>query len=170
MKEKILKTILLMRHAKSAWAEPDTKDFDRPLNKRGEEDAPGMGQYLIRAGIQSPYVVSSTALRARQTALAVANQFGLIESGITWNKDLYYGGHESYLKTIQAAPETAQTVLVVGHNPMTEATMALLADHVFLERVVTASVACFRSDAASWNEIDSGSCRLDWFVTPEQIK
>ena len=71
-----MKTLLLMRHAKSSWDDPDVADHDRPLNKRGKKDAPRMGQWLAEQGLTPEVIVTSTAKRARKTAELVAESCG----------------------------------------------------------------------------------------------
>ncbi|WP_197495909.1 SixA phosphatase family protein [Acidihalobacter yilgarnensis] len=80
-----MKTLTLLRHAKSSWKQPDLSDFERPLNGRGREDAPEMGHRLARRGLQPTHIVSSPAVRARATAEAVADALGYPPSVLPGN-------------------------------------------------------------------------------------
>ena len=92
-----MKSVLILRHAKSSWKHPDLPDHDRPLNKRGKRDAPLMGR-LLKKGRSCPrHHHNSTAIRARSTAEAVAKASGY-KGEIILNKSLYAAGPEAYLK------------------------------------------------------------------------
>lgn len=161
--------ILLMRHAKSSWDHEGLKDFDRPLNKRGEKDAPKMGRFLREGLILPELIISSPARRAKETALAVCSQLGYDANRIQWNEDLYFGGPMDYLNAIHKAGDNFFTVMTVGHNPMTADLMAVLGGRAFSHRVPTAAIACFESDADSWSDVQSKSCRLLWVTSPREI-
>jgi phosphohistidine phosphatase len=163
------KTILLMRHAKSSWDDSSLRDFDRPLNSRGKRDAPRMGLYLSEIGTAPDLIVCSPAARAKATILRVVKELGLNEDVITWEEDLYFGGSDSYLNAIRRAPENAQIVMTVGHNPMTESAIASLSDKSFNEHVPTATIACLETEVESWSDVSVGSCKLKWLVSPKKL-
>jgi phosphohistidine phosphatase len=163
------KTILLMRHAKSSWDDSSLRDFDRPLNSRGRRDAPRMGLYLSEIGIAPDLIVSSPAARAKATILHVVKELGLNEDVITWDEDLYFGGFDTYLNAIKNAPENAQIVMTVGHNPMTESAITALSDKPFSEHVPTSTIACFETEAGLWSDVNVRSCKLKWLVSPKNL-
>ncbi len=158
-----------MRHAKSSWGDSSLKDFDRPLNSRGERDAPEMGNYLNGLGICPDYVICSPARRARQTVLLVTGTLGLNESEIHWNEDLYFNGAEAYLETLRNVPERAETALIAGHNPSVEEVISHLSGRPDLV-VTTANIACFEVAADSWSDLKKDVCDFKWLVTPKTIK
>lgn len=163
------KTILLMRHAKSSWGDSNLKDFDRPLNSRGKKDAPKMGQLLKRLNLIPDLIVSSPADRAKATILSVIRELELDEEIITWNDDLYYGGSGDYLYAIKNTPEDCNTVMTVGHNPMTEQAIADLSSRPFNGAVPTATVACFESNVEKWKDVRPGECALKWIMSPKDL-
>jgi phosphohistidine phosphatase len=111
-----MKTLLVMRHAKSSWKDAALADDRRPLNKRGRSDAPRMGRLLRETDLVPHAILSSTAERARQTALAVAEASGF-EGEIQFEDSLYGAPAETYLALLLGMTADRQIVMVVGHNP-----------------------------------------------------
>lgn len=163
------KTILIMRHAKSSWDDSSQKDFDRPLNKRGRKDAPAMGKYLLGSGLIPGHIISSPAQRARETILKVSDAVGVKENIIQWNEDLYYEGVEAYLKAIRSTPSAVVIVLVAGHNPTVEQTVAKLSGGAVRKAMTTANIACFLSSAESWSEISERNSEFKWLRSPKEL-
>jgi phosphohistidine phosphatase len=121
-----MKTLLLMRHAKSSWKEPELADHERPLNKRGKLNAPRMGRLLREQELTPDLIVSSTARRARQTADAVADLSGY-QGELRLEDELYAAPAETCLEVLQALPDDApDCVMLVGHNPGLEELLELL--------------------------------------------
>src|SRR5262245_35485739 len=133
-----MKTLLLLRHAKSSWKYPDLADHDRPLNKRGKVIAPRMGQLLKDENLVPDLILSSTAARAQTTAHKVARASGY-EGDIRVTRELYETGPAAYLALLQAIPEEHARVLVVGHNPDLEVLLEQLTDEA--ETLPTAALA-----------------------------
>jgi phosphohistidine phosphatase len=112
-----MKTIFLIRHAKSSWAAANMRDFDRPLELRGHNDAPRMAKHLKQLGFQPDLIVSSPAMRAKTTAAYFADAFGIPLESIDYQQDIYEANEEDIENVIRELPEEAQTVLIFGHNP-----------------------------------------------------
>src|SRR5687767_3163015 len=110
------KTLLVMRHAKSSWKDSTLEDHDRPLKKRRRKAAPRMGRLLTGESLVAEGLLTSTALRAAETARAVAKACGY-EGPIHALRELYLGGPGSYVATVKRLGGDAERVLVVGHNP-----------------------------------------------------
>ena len=111
-----MKTLLVLRHAKSSWDDPALDDHERPLNNRGLRDAPRMGQLVREYGLIPDVVISSDALRARLTAEAVAEAAGYTGE-IVLDARLYLAGPADILSLLPEVRENAKTVMIVGHNP-----------------------------------------------------
>ncbi len=133
-----MKTLLLMRHAKSSWKEKDIPDHERPLNKRGRHDAPLMGELLIDRELVPQYILSSSALRARQTAEGLAKEAGF-QGEINFQDRLYMAEAEEYLNVLRELPDNLERVMVVGHNPGLETLLQLLSGRI--ESLSTAVLA-----------------------------
>jgi phosphohistidine phosphatase len=120
-----MKTVLLMRHAKSSWNVPDLPDQKRPLNHRGEKDAPRMGQLLKDQGLIPQRIYCSTALRARQTVAAVIEILGF-QGEITYLDELYQAEPSAIIDVLKSAPDEVDCVLLIAHNPGMEEVTQLL--------------------------------------------
>lgn len=158
-----------MRHAKSSWDDSSQKDFNRPLNKRGRKDAPAMGTYLAGLGLIPGHIISSPAQRARETTLKVADAVGAEESIISWNKALYFEGIEAYLDAIRSTPSRAEIVLIAGHNPTIEQTVARLSGGSVRGQITTANIACFVSSATGWGEVSEKNSEFKWLTGPKDL-
>ena len=158
-----------MRHAKSSWDDSSLRDFDRPLNSRGKRDAPQMGQFLKEKGLIPDQIFSSPAVRAKATILHVARELGLGEKAITWTEEFYFSGANAYIEAIQNADEESQIVMTTGHNPMTEQVVELFAGNRRGLSMPTAAIACFESDAKSWELVTPANCRLVWLQVPKEL-
>ncbi|MBO6584602.1 MAG: histidine phosphatase family protein [Gracilimonas sp.] len=167
-----MKQILLMRHAKSSWENPDLKDFDRPLAKRGLNDAPRMGKYLKKIKYKPALVISSPAQRAKETTQLSMEAAKLDEQQITWNDDLYFGSVRDYLGAIQSASDEFERIMLVGHNPLMESTTGVLAggQDKTAVRMPTAAIVCLESFADSWETIAPGTCQIKWMMIPKVVK
>ena len=148
---KKMKTLLLMRHAKSSWDDDSVSDHDRPLNTRGERSAPQMAALLVREALVPELILSSTALRARATALAVAEACQW-KPELRLRHELYLAEPDAIVAEIARAPDAVDHLLVVGHNPGLE---DLLSDLSLVRQdLPTAAVACFRCKLTRWSEVD----------------
>ena len=166
-----MKTILLMRHAKSDWSRPGQSDFDRDLNRRGKKDAPCMGRLLSAYSHMPDRVFSSPAKRARVTAELVAKHCGYA-GDIHYRDDAYPGSVGSLLAMLQKLNDEIDQVLLIGHNPALEDTVQqLLAGEAIVDIALpTSALVGLEADIRRWSDLNAGSCRLLWFVIPRLIK
>jgi phosphohistidine phosphatase len=111
-----MKTLLLMRHAKSSWKGTSLPDHQRPLNKRGQQDAPRMGAFLQAQGLALDAILCSTAVRARQTAAGFLQRY-TFEGEVQYFDDLYGADPETIIALLKQLPESIEAVMVIGHNP-----------------------------------------------------
>jgi phosphohistidine phosphatase len=144
-----MKTLLLMRHAKSDWNADYGTDHERPLNDRGVRSARLMGEVLAENGHAPDMVITSTAVRARSTA-SLAKETGRWDAGLTLEPDLYGAGVDRAIEVAAAAPDVAR-VMLVGHQPTWSALVAALTgDRIDMK---TAAVAVIEFDIDSWAEL-----------------
>jgi phosphohistidine phosphatase len=113
----IMKTLFLIRHAKSSWATFGQRDHERPLELRGHNDAPRMAKHLKQLGIKPDLIVSSPAVRARTTAEYFAKELGIDAKNIDIQEEIYEADERDIAHVIHSLPEDAHTVLMFGHNP-----------------------------------------------------
>jgi phosphohistidine phosphatase len=149
-----MKTLLLLRHAKSSWNQPELHDHDRPLNKRGKKEAPKVGSYLKENDLVPDLILSSTARRAHDTAQTVADESGFAGQ-IDLYQDLYMSDTGSYLDILRCLPEESNRVLVVGHNPDLEELLTLLTD--VTQHLTTAALAQVDLPISSWQELNEAT-------------
>ena len=146
-----MKTLLILRHAKSSWKKPGLADHDRPLNKRGKRDAPRMGQLLEEQGLVPDLIITSPARRARLTAEIAAENSGY-QGEIRLEPSFYMGDREAYLDALRQLADEIHTVMVVGHNPGLEELLEELVMEP--ERLPTAALARVDLPVQSWQELD----------------
>jgi phosphohistidine phosphatase len=147
-----LKQLTVVRHAKSSWKYPDLVDHDRPLNKRGERDAPTMGDRLAARGYRPELVISSSANRALTTAMAIADAVGYPPNEIVVEQRIYGIGVTRLIALVQEMAEAVDNVMVFGHNP----TMTQIIGHLSsesLDNLPTCGVAQFVFDFDSWAKL-----------------
>ncbi|MHC4822145.1 MAG: SixA phosphatase family protein [Planctomycetota bacterium] len=166
------RTLLILRHAKSAWDTDAATDYDRPLNKRGKRDAPRMGDWLQSEGLIPDHIVSSPARRAEQTVLEAIGVMGLDEDAVRWDEDAYGAGPDTWLALLTEVPDDARIVLIVGHNPGLD----LLVEHLAGDApygddgklMVTAAVARLNMPA-TWDRLERGCAELVCVQRPREL-
>jgi phosphohistidine phosphatase len=146
-----VKTLLLLRHAKSDWSHADLADHDRPLNKRGKRDAPRMGQLLRDRELVPDLILTSSAVRARKTASAAARAAGY-NGEVQVVDELYEGAPESYIGVLQHVPKKHRIVMVVGHNPGLELLLQKLTGAS--AALPTAALAKLDLAIDNWSQLD----------------
>lgn len=145
-----MKTLLILRHAKSSWSHSGMGDHERPLNGRGKIDAPRMGELLKKEGLVPDLIISSTAKRALTTAEVAANSAGY-EGEIKTTRQLYHAGPEDYFIVLKGVKDSHDRVMVVGHNPGMEELVEEFSERP--ERMPTAALAQVELQIDSWTEM-----------------
>jgi phosphohistidine phosphatase len=149
-----MKTLLLLRHAKSSWKNMYLADHDRPLSKRGKRDAPRMARFLRERDLVPDLIVTSTAKRALTTAEAIA-QFSGYEEELLVTRRLYHAWTETYIEVIRELPDHHQRIMLVGHNPGMEELVEVLTG--LQERMPTAALAQIELPVNQWSEVNEES-------------
>lgn len=153
-----MKSLLLLRHAKSSWKRSDLPDHDRPLKKRGARDAPRIGRLLVSEGIVPGLILSSSAVRAKETAAAVSTVCGK-SVRVRTLRDLYLAGPEDHALLLRALPDREGRVMVVGHNPALEELLEALTGA--RETLPTAALALIELPIEHWEQLAlDGSARF----------
>ena len=163
-----MKTLYLLRHAKSSWSFDELSDQERPLNDRGRDDAPLMGQALAKRHICPDVVVSSPAVRAMSTAVLVAREMQYAHDKIVVEPGIYGADVEGLLGIIRGLPDGAASVLLVGHNPtITETANALSPSS--LNEMPTAAVVCLRFSCDHWKEVGKANAEFYFYDYPRNV-
>lgn len=147
-----MKQLILVRHAKSSWAQSGLDDIDRPLNVRGLHDAPLMANRIAAHADKPELIICSPALRARATAEIIAEALAYSQSKIIVEKNLYCFDANDLLEAIQHFDNTRQRILSVGHNPATTELVNRLC-HVQIDNVPTCGVCYLQANTEHWNAL-----------------
>lgn len=159
-----MKTLLLIRHAKSSWKFPELADHDRPLNKRGQRDVPIMANRIAQQAFDLQVIYSSSANRALTFAQAIGEACQVV---VETQRKFYTFSDSELLRQIQRLPDQHQQLAVVGHNPaMTEVVNYLGGEDI--ANVPTAAYVVVRSSATKWAKISPKNCQLIDFDYPKR--
>lgn len=163
-----MKTVILVRHAKSSWKDPDLEDFDRPLNKRGKRDAPFMGVRLRERRVRPDLILSSPAKRAKQTARMVAEAIGYPLRKIRFEKAIYDSTAQTLLEILQEQDDANGTIMMFGHHPGFSALADLLLKGGAAEHWPTTGVYCIRFQVDRWRDVTEGKGHCEFFDYPKR--
>jgi phosphohistidine phosphatase len=171
-----MKTLTLFRHGKSGWDSPVSRDFDRPLNVRGERGSRLMGQHFQRQGWAFDHVMSSPAVRCTQTLDAFWDGYGHIMHP-NWDRRIYLASGAILIDVIGELPDDADSVLLCGHNPGMEDVVLLLVPDTqgdllrdsVEEKFPTAATAELRLDIMSWADVKKGCATFVHHIRPRDL-
>lgn len=164
-----MKTLYVIRHAKSSWDDPTLADFDRPLNKRGKHDAPKMGKRLRQQEVVPDLLLSSPAERALTTCNIIAEEIGFPKSKIKTDRGLYHADDAQILNTVQALDNKYNVVWIFGHNPGLTDFVNLIAN-AGIENIPTCGVVACALNIASWDEANAKKGSVTSFDYPKNKK
>ena len=162
-----MKTIILLRHAKSSWDSPASSDFQRPLNSRGIRDAPRIGAWIAEQGIRLGWVLCSAATRAQETLAGLQTTLDL-GTNITITDDLYLAPPTTAIELISQIDDSVECALVIAHNPGMEALLWGLCGTD--NSMPTCALAVIELPIDSWLATDL-NCQgtLQHFITPREL-
>lgn len=160
-----VKTLLLLRHAKSSWEDRSLSDHDRPLNERGERDAPRMGRLLRDENRWPDLILSSTATRARRTTQLLIEAVDR-ETEVRYLSKLYLAEPEDYVEAVRRVGGEADSVLLVGHNPGLEMLVQRLTGE--WHRLPTAALVCVTLPIDTWKDLEASDGRLAGLWLPRK--
>jgi phosphohistidine phosphatase len=162
-----MKTLLLLRHAKSSWKDDAVKDFDRPLNQRGLKAAPSVGRKMRKRKLEPDLVLSSPAERARQTTQLMLESAGL-KTELRYDERIYEATGARLFEIVAQIEDDANIAMLVGHNPGLEELLATLTGET--RSLPTAALVCVALEIEKWSKLRAGAGRLEWFVKPKELK
>lgn len=162
-----MKTLIVMRHAKSSWEQPALADIDRPLNKRGRRDAPFMGKMLQLKGVRPGIIFASPAVRTLSTAQSVAEELEYPVDHIKTEKGLYEASAQQVLDIVQSWTDPVDNVLLIGHNPgLTDMVNQLTCAEI--ENIPTAGIVSIDFDVDHWKDVQGMGGSLRYFEYPRK--
>ena len=173
-----MKTIYILRHAKSDQGDGSVKDHDRPLNARGREAAPAMGAYLKAKGYKPALILCSTAKRTVETCNLVRPSLG--DMTVTFEEGLYLAEARAILERVRRLDDAVDSVMVIGHNPgleqLANGLSASPANEAgeklhrrMREKFSTCALAVIEFSAAAWREVKTGGGVLRDFMRPRDL-
>lgn len=168
-----MKTLTLLRHAKSSWDDRTARDFDRPLNARGRRAAKTVGREMRGLGLNFDQVLASPALRVVETLAEVEKGFGRA-LGTRFERRIYLALPETLLEIVRGSGDSASSLLLVGHNPGLESLSLLLSgagelrDEVAI-KYPTASLAQISLPAERWAQVSEGTGTITRFIRPRDL-
>ena len=170
-----MKTLTLLRHAKSGWDDPVTRDFDRPLNAKGKRAAQTVGRHLRELGLAFDHVVASPAIRVGETLDAVVAGYGRKLAPV-WERRIYLASAATLLDVIHELPAGADRVLLVGHNPGLEDLVLMLVQEaadglrgLVEEKYPTATLAELTLAVDGWDGAAAGAAALTRYIRPRDL-
>lgn len=163
----VMKTLYLLRHAKSSWADATMSDFDRPLNERGKGAAETIGNYLKANNITPELILCSTALRTRET-LAIVTKAAELNTEVRYDQRIYEASSTRLAEVISQTENERNVVMLIGHNPgMEEMLLSLTGER---QGMSTATLAKIVFDTMSWTTAVNSRGALEWIVSPRELE
>ena len=171
-----MRTLLVLRHAKSSWDDARLDDFQRPLAPRGIKAARRMGRHMRDSGLVPERALASPAVRTRETIDIVRAELGLGEMPVDFDAALYLAEPAVLIARLQRVPAGVRRLLLVGHNPgLQELALLLIGEKRSPEsdeiaaKFPTAALAAIRLDIADWSDVAPGCGRLTHYMTPRKL-
>jgi len=164
-----MKELLLIRHAKSSWKNPGLEDIDRPLNSRGNRDAPYMAEYIRSIGLTLTHIISSPAVRAYTTACVFYDEFENDGVDKSKDQDLYFGSEADWLHIINSLDPSVKLPAFFSHNP----TITYFANSFggqSIDNVPTCGIVHLMSTCDSWEEIHYDNTSVKAVYFPKAIR
>ncbi|GAC1398719.1 MAG: phosphohistidine phosphatase SixA [Pyrinomonadaceae bacterium] len=162
-----MKTLYLLRHAKSRWDDPTLSDFARPLNKRGKKDAPLIGRFMHSREIQPDVIISSPAERAKQTVQLVADK-AKFKTIPRFDARIYNACVAELCILVAEIDDAVNEVLLVGHNSSMEEFLEYLTAEV--RHMPTAALACLTLNCDTRRNVQTRVGKLKWLVKPKELE
>lgn len=161
--------LTIVRHAKSDWGDFSMSDFERPLNARGERDAPDMGRRLAERGDAPDLVITSPALRALTTARVMVEALPYDSESLRLEESIYEAPVSTLLELVQACDDGVRHLMLVGHNPGCEQLVAFLTGEP-APRFVTCGVADLEVKTELWKDVSAATAKLQSYWYPKLFK
>lgn len=162
-----MKTLLLIRHAKSSWDDAGLSDYERPLNDRGKKDAPLMADRLHDRGIKIDAFITSPAKRAKKTAEQFAKQYKKEAEDLILKTELYMAGQETFYNVIEKLDDQFDCVAVFSHNPGITDFANSLVDNARIDNIPTCGIFAVSIEAKRWNKLREAKKNFLFFDYPK---
>ena len=165
-----MKRITFIRHAKSSWDDPSLKDFSRPLNARGKNDAPLMGKEFGKRKIPFDLIISSPSVRTKQTMELMCPHLDYDLEDILWERAFFHADPKTLLMMIKPLPERIEHIGIVGHNPGITEIVNILQKQKYIDNLPTCGMVSLIYHGKNWNDLRADTCDLDLYLYPKMYK
>ena len=162
------RTLIMIRHAKSSWANPLQSDFERPLSERGMHDAPIMGERLKKLGVIPDLIIASTAKRTKQTAKIIAKEVGYDTDNIKWEEKLYHCVPSVFEEQIYEVSDKIKTIFIVAHNPGITEFVNQLDPQFSVEHMPTCGIVGTHVETKEWSAFTIAKRKVFLFEYPKK--
>jgi phosphohistidine phosphatase len=162
-----MKTLYLLRHGKSSWKDETSIDAERPLNGRGRRASQAVGSFLKREKIIPDLVLSSSAIRARETA-DIVMEAAKLRTDLRFDERIYEASAQRLLELVKQIEKSKKCVLLVGHNPGLEELLKILTGAV--ELMPTAALSKVVLSVSNWADIADKGSTLEWIIKPKELR
>ncbi|MGC3947166.1 MAG: histidine phosphatase family protein [Chryseolinea sp.] len=163
-----MKTLYVIRHAKSSWDVKTLDDIERPLNERGKRDAPRMAKRLKEKEIHPDLLITSSAKRATSTAKRIAKVLKYPKTDIKVMDKLYHADEDTMLEVLNKLKEKHNVVFMFGHNPgLTDFVNSIMSEELDIDNVPTCGVVAFQFQAERWDQVTWGTGKMMFFDYPK---
>jgi len=164
-----MKSLLIIRHAKSSRDQSGISDYERSLEERGIRDAHAIGKYLRKNSILPDYLLSSPAVRAKMTAAIISEEIGYPLDQLQTEELLYEQSTSKIIAYLQNLQNCYSIVMIVGHNPSAQELVNHLGNQPF-SQIPSCGAVCLDFQVENWTEIDHGKGRVRFFISPEMLQ
>jgi phosphohistidine phosphatase len=163
-----MKTLYVMRHAKSSWGEPGLDDFDRVLLEKGKKRTKNIIDFLLKKEVKVDLIISSPAVRALETARIMARGLNLPDESLRLEKTIYNSEPDQFYDLFYELPSSVNQLMIIGHNPtVTDFINDFLARKI--DPLSTSAIACIAFDTEEWTKITAGNGTLKFIVYPKML-
>lgn len=164
-----MKTLYIVRHAKSSWDHPELDDSQRPLIGKGKKRTQYVINYLLENNVGVDLILSSHAVRAHETAKIIANALQYPEDKILISKSVYFGTPESFFDILYELPEDVNSVMMVGHNPGFTYFANYFLDQK-IDNLPTSGIVGISFDMIAWEDIHNSARKVKFVISPKSVK
>lgn len=164
-----MKTVYIVRHAKSSWDFPQLEDHERPIIDKGIKRTERIIDFLQQKSVKVDLLYASHAVRSAETARMLAPAVGVEPNQIVIEPEIYNGGTNAISDLIYGLPNNVNSVMIVGHNPVVSDFVNEYADE-HIDWLPTSAVVALRFDTDAWEKIDEANVKTDFIVTPLMLK
>lgn len=161
-----MKTLYLIRHAKSDWNNPNLTDFERPLNKRGLRDAPFMGEELAKLNFKPELIICSSAKRTTSTAKLICTENNYAITDVVFDQSIYASSVDNLISLINLLPNQKNEIAIIGHNPSITGLSNYLTDN-YIGNMPTCSIVKIELEIDNWDEVITGIGIQKYYIYPK---